>query len=662
MAPQLALGPRRRAGAVEFALHAAARAAVWIDCYEIGGAEPLRSLELEPDDGAPEPFRLWRGASGDLPEAFEYLVRVDGGPPLLDPYAPGLSGGESWGRSDDALAPGVGRRYRGLCVAQAPPRLDVSRPAVAAADRVVYELHVRGFTRHPSSRVARPGTYAGVIEKIPYLRELGVTSVELMPVAEFDETENPRRDPRTGERLFNFWGYSPVSFFAPKAAYAASREPGAAEAELRELVDACHAAGLEVILDVVFNHTAEGGGGAGDPLHGLRALDATGYYLTAPGSGAPLDVTGCGNSVNCNHPVTARLILDALRSWVRRFGVDGFRFDLAAVFFRGQRGEPLERSPLAEAIAEDPELAGRLLIAEPWDATGYRPAAGFPAPWLEWDGEFRDAVRRHVGGIVREPRPLALRLAGAGPDAGRTPAARAVRFAACHDGRPLADVVAYRHKHNQANGEGNRDGWDGEVAWNGGVEGATGDAGLTARRERQVLALLALVAAAPGTAQLTAGDERGRTQWGNSNAWCRDDEIGWLLWTPHDTAERRRAFVAELLRARRRLGLARTPASAALVAPYRGATSGSVAEDAAFALLRREENGELHLVAANPTDRAVEIPLPASPAGMSWKMAIATALPGSRGDSALGITLELAAGAVALLVAEASAPASGEGA
>jgi len=598
---------------------------VRVDCYEVGGAEPVRSLALEPD-----------------------------------PYAPDLSGGEQWGRSDDLLAPGVGRRYRGLCPAPRSARAAGRRPAVATAERVVYELHVRGFTRHASSGVERPGTYAGVVEKIPYLRELGVTSIELLPVAEFDETENPRRDPRTGERLLNFWGYSPVSFFAPKAGYATSRRPGAAAGELRELVDACHAAGLEVILDVVFNHTAEGAGGAGDPLHGFRGLDPHAYYLTAPGSGASLDVTGCGNTVNCNHPVTSRLIRDALRAWVRDYDVDGFRFDLAAVFFRGRRGEHLERSPLAEAIASDPELAGRLLIAEPWDATGFRPAAGFPAPWLEWDGEFRDAVRRHVGRIVRDPRPLALRLAGTGPDAGRTPAARAVRFAACHDGRPLADVVAYREKHNQGNGEGNRDGWDGEVSWNGGVEGATTDAALSARRDREVLALLALVAAAPGTFQLTAGDERGGTQWGNSNAWCRDDEIGWVLWTPHETAERRRAFVAELLGARRRLGLGNTPEASALLTPFRGAAGAELDEEGAFALLRREEDGGFRLVAANLSHREVELPLPIPSAGGAWRVEIATdpAL-GSGADP--GETLELAAGCVALLAPEPGAGSGGKG-
>jgi len=575
---------------------------------------------------------------------------VDGGEPLLDPYAPSLAGGEVWGRSDDAIAPGVGRRYRGLVVPTAAGRAPTPRPEIAPEDRVIYELHVRGFTRHPSSGVERPGTYAGVVEKLPYLRDLGVTSIELLPVAEFDETENPRRDPATGERLLNFWGYSPVSFFAPKAGYAVSREPGAAEEELRDLVDACHRAGLEVLLDVVFNHTAEGGGGAGDPLHAFRGLDSAAYYLISPVSGAPLDVTGCGNTVHCNHPVAQRLILDALRSWTRRFGVDGFRFDLAAVFFRGHRGQTLDRSPLAEAIAADPELAGRLLIAEPWDATGFRPASGFPAPWLEWDGEFRDAARRFVGRIERDAGPVARRLAGIGPDAGRTPAARAVRFVACHDGRPLADVVAYREKHNFANGESNRDGWDGEVAWNGGVEGPTSDPALAARREREVRALLTLVAAAPGSVQLTSGDERGRTQRGNTNVWCRDDELGWVLWTPHEEAEARRSFVSEALAARRRLGLGRTPAATARLAPFDSAESSALGDGGPFALLRREADGARRLVAANPTLLEAELPLPASPRDGSWRIELAT----DRGVAirGAGASLEMPAGSVALLAGD----------
>ncbi len=657
---EIGLGPRVRRGAVEFALHADARSSVTVDCFEPGGRSPSRSLELELDDRAPAPFRIWRGSAADLPEKFEYVVRVDHGPPLLDPYAPCLAGGEVWGRSDDALAPGVGRRYRGLFLPTAPRGgLEaVARPRVDLSERVIYELHVRGFTRHPSAGVAQPGTFAGLVEKIPYLQELGITTVELLPVFEFDETENPRRDPRSGERRLNFWGYSPVSFFAPKAAYAVSEEPGAAVAELQRLVDELHRAELEVVLDVVFNHTAEGAGATGDPLHGWRGLDASAYYIAAPGSSAALDLTGCGNTVNTNHPVTSRLILDALREWVRVYGVDGFRFDLAAIFFRGSRGEPLVRSPLAEAIAEDPELRDLLLIAEPWDATGFRPSAGFPAPWHEWDGEFRDELRRHVGGLARGPAQLASRLAGLGPGAGRTPPGRAIRFAACHDGRPLEDVVAYESKHNEGNGEGNRDGWNGEVAWNGGIEGPTTDPALLARREDEVLALLTLLASAPGTLQLTAGDERGRSQRGNTNAWCRDDEIGWVVWTPHEVAEKRRRFVARMIQARRAMGLGACPESSAILGPWREPGAAGIEGESVFALLRREAGGSLRLVASNPTDEPVTLPLPAVPVGARWSIRFhsgclpAPALPPERDAS----TLELPARAVALLATESVSP------
>jgi isoamylase len=497
------LGFQRRGAGGSFAVHAAAVDGVEVEVFAPGGETPFLRLPLALEEH-PE-LLVWRGRAAQLPERFEYSVRVDGGPPLVDPYARQLAGGEIWGRSDDLLAPGVGRRYRGL-VAEAPfDWQGVERPAIDPAQRVIYELHVRGFTRHPSSGVAHPGTYRGVIEKIGYLRDLGVTTVELLPVAEFDETENPRTNPDTGERLLNFWGYSPVSFFAPKAGYATDSTPGAAANELMELVRELHRSGLEVILDVVLNHTGEGAGGATDPLHSWRGFDELAFYLVDTESGEALDFTGCGNTVQVNHPVTRRLILDALRHWSEVYRVDGFRFDLAGAFFRGEGGEPLERSPLVEAIAADPVLSRRLLFAEPWDARGFAPPNGFPEPWRVWDGELRDEIRRWVGGREGDPRPLARRLAGVGSLAIGVPAARTVRFAACHDGRPLADVVAYAGKHNRANGEENRDGWDGEVAWNGGVEGPTEDRALRAARAREIRALLALLAVSPGTLLLGAG-------------------------------------------------------------------------------------------------------------------------------------------------------------
>jgi len=650
-AGSLRFGARRERGVTHFAIHARAAHGVALDLFEAGAERAFTTVALERDQSEPEPFSVWRTELRGLPERFEYLYRVDGGAALIDPYAPVLSGGEVWGRSQDALGPGIGRRYRGLVVppVASPETARALRPAIDPARRVIYELHVRGFTRHGSSGVARPGTYPGIVEKIPHLLELGVTTVELMPVFEFDETENPRRDPATGARLLNFWGYSPVSFFAPKAAFAADPSPGAAARELAALVDELHRAGLEVVFDVVYNHTAEGGGGAGDPAHSWRGLDARAYYLGDPATGRALDLTGCGNTVNLNHPVTRRLVLDSLRHWVEAYGVDGFRFDLAAVLYRGDRGQPLERSPLVEEIGADPLLAGRLLIAEPWDATGFSPAAGFPAPWLEWDGEMRDALRRFAGGLEPDPRPLARRLGGRGPQGGRLPAGRAVRFVACHDGRPLADVVAFARKHNEANGEGNRDGWDGEVAWNGGVEGPSDDPEIAARRAREVRLLLALLAAAPGAIQLTAGDELGRTQRGNTNAWCQDNEIGWVTWpgprppaagagTSDRSARALAAYVSKLLQLRKRLAPLLT-GSSALIEPLRASGADPSLELLAlpsFLMLRTGGGGEeAWLLAVNAGAEARRFPLPRAPAGRAWRLRVDTAR-GPGGEVDLG--------------------------
>jgi glycogen operon protein len=624
-----ALGFERRGAGGRFAVHAAATREVAVDLFLPGAARPFESVSLTADPAAAAPFRIWRAEASRLPHRFEYLLRVDGGAPLVDPYARQLAGGETWGRSDDALAPGVGRRYRGLVDERPFDWEGVERPRVADGERVIYELHVRGFTRHASAGVAHPGGYLGVVEKIDYLRELGVTTVELMPVAEFDETENPRRNPRSGERLLNFWGYSPVSFFAPKAAYASAPEPGRAALELREMVRELHRAGLEVIVDVVLNHTAEGAGGATDPTHSWRGLDPAAYYLLDPASGAPLDFTGCGNTVNVNHPVTRRLIVDALRHWCDFYRVDSFRFDLAAVFFRGERGETLARSPLVEAIAADPVLRERLLIAEPWDARGFSPPGGFPAPWREWDGEFRDGLRRWVAGFERDPRPLARRLAGLGPQGGAVPAARAVRFAACHDGRTLADVVAYAAKRNLDNGEENHDGWGGEVAWNGGVEGPAADPALQAVRARELRALVALLAAAPGTLQLTAGDERLRSQRGNNNAWCQDNEIGWVDWTVQAEGEQFRTFLRRLLRLRRDWLREPEARRAALVEPFtEPGERGLIGPGSAFLLLAANARLEpLWCVAANSGAAAVRFPMPGSPSGGRWRLRLDTARP-----------------------------------
>jgi len=621
------LGFERGVSGDRFAIHARAERAVELELFELGAAAPFRTVDLVPDPVAPAPWMLWTADLDELPAEFEYAVRVDGGPRLLDPYAPLLAGGEIWGRSQDALAPGVGRAYRGLVVDDEFDWRGVEPPQVDPERRVVYELHVRGFTRSPSSGVSRPGSLLGLIEKIPYLVELGVTTVELMPLFEFDETANPRTNPANGERLVNFWGYSPVSFFAPKAGFASEPLPGAVRQELKELVRELHRAGLEVVLDVVYNHTAEGAGGSLDPVIGFRALDEAGYYLLDGARREPIDLTGCGNTVNCNHPVTRRLIVDSLRHWSEEYRVDGFRFDLAGVFFRNAVGMKVARSPIVEQIAADPVIGRRWLSAEPWDATGFTPENGFPLPWQVWDGELRDALRSFAGGLAGDPRPLARRLAGLGAQGGRMPAERSVRFVACHDGLPLADVVAYERKHNEANGEGNHDGWSGEVSWNGGVEGESDDPKLLAVRERQVKLLAALWAATPGTLLLGCGDERLRTQSGNNNAWCQDNEIGWIDWTPDERGEAFRRLVRGLLELRRASLLGPGARRSALVEPYLAGAEGP-AGGAAFLMVHSAGVAEPSwIVAANPGAAAAQFPLPVSVQGRRWRLRLDTARP-----------------------------------
>jgi glycogen operon protein len=573
----------------------------------------------------------WSTEVAGLPTLFEYAFRVDGGPELIDPYARLLRGGEIWGdRSWEARGLPF-RPYRALWSerrAEVPGSDRPPRPAVRDGERLIYELHVRGFTRHESSAVTRPGSYLGLVEKIPYLRSLGVTTVELLPIFEFDETENFRRNPVTGERLVNFWGYSPITFFAPKRSYAAGSAAGAELDELVLLVDELHRAGMEIVLDVVFNHTAEGGGGDRDPLRSFRALAADVYYLRDAAKGRPFDCTGCGNTVSTNHPVVRRMILDSLRYWAGEFGVDGFRFDLASVFYRGLSGEKLELSPIVHEIGADPLLAGRLLVAEPWDISGFSPPHGFPPPWKEWNGAFRDTLRRYVRGDEVSARTLALRLGGS-PD--RVPSGGAVRaagstidFVACHDGFTLEDLVSYERKRNEANGEENQDGSSFNLSSNHGVEGATAAPEIAALRERQVRNFLALLFLTRGTPMLLSGDERGRTQQGNNNAWCQDNPVGWLDWTLEK--DDRVEIVRRLAALRRELAAVPLDRHSEL-SPFAILTATLPASSgrAAILLFRAETDADPDLaLALNPTDFAARLPVPRARSSRPWKLAIDT--------------------------------------
>ena len=397
----------------------------------------------------------------------------------------------------------------------------------SSSQTIVYEMHVRGFTKDPSSGLpeATRGTYSGVIEKIPYLQELGVTAVELMPVFQFDALDCP-----TGH--VNYWGYAPVSFFAPHQAYSSRQDPLGPVDEFRDMVKALHRAGIEVILDVVFNHTAEGDDHG--PTLCFRGFEDRAYYLLEGPQSRYANYTGCGNTLNANHPVVRRLIEDSLHYWVQEMHIDGFRFDLASVLSRDLNGYPLPNPPILWDIESDPVLAGTKLIAEAWDAAGlYQVGSFIGDAWKEWNGRFRDDVRSFLRGDDGSVGKIADRLLGSPEVYGhkQREAEASINFVSCHDGFTLNDLVTYNQKHNEANGEGNRDGGDDNRSWKCGVEGPTDDPSIEKLRNRQVKNFLTLTMLSLGIPMILTGDEVRRTQCGNNNAYCQDDESSWFDWT-----------------------------------------------------------------------------------------------------------------------------------
>ena len=452
--------------------------------------------------------------------------RFDPSQALLDPYARAIAGRETWGASPDwgRLGP-----YRGRLVFDDFDWGDDRPLETPIEDLVIYEMHVRGFTRHPSSGVKFPGTFAGIRDKVPYLKELGVNCIELMPIYEFDEFENSRPSPVRGAPLLNYWGYSTVGFFAPKAGYAATGKIGMQVDELKALVKEMHRNGIEVFLDVVFNHTSEGN--ERGPTISFRGIDNKTYYMLTS-DGHYFNFSGTGNTLNCNHPVVRSLVLDCLRYWVTEYHIDGFRFDLASVLGRDPMGAPLSNPPLLETLAFDPVLARCKLIAEAWDAGGLYQVGRFPGygRWAEWNGKYRDCIRRFLKGDADQIGEMAQRLLGSPDLYGRRGATTSVNFVTCHDGFTLHDLVSYNSKHNEANGEDNRDGSDDNHSWNCGAEGPTTDPAINRLRRQQQKNALALLLVSEGVPMLLMGDEVGRSQGGNNNAYCLDDESNWLDW------------------------------------------------------------------------------------------------------------------------------------
>ncbi len=487
--------------------------------YRVGDVFAVRVMGLNPNV-------IEYGYRLDGPHDPTHGHRFDPSCILLDPYARAIGGREVWGKQFD---PDNMYQHRAKILGNSFNWENDRQLRTPIEDIVIYEMHVRGLTKHESSGVEHPGTFAAIQQRIPYFKELGVNCIELMPMFEFDEFENSRTCQDTGEQLLNYWGYSPVAFFAPKAGYAASDAPGGEVAEFKALVKALHENGIEIILDVVFNHTAEGN--ERGPSISFKGIDNAIYYILTP-EGYYYNFSGTGNTFNCNHPRVRRMILDCLRYWVAEYHVDGFRFDLASIMTRDVNGMPLPDPPLLREIVDDPVLSGTKLIAEPWDADGLYHLGSFPAygRWAEWNGFYRDTLRKFLKGDMGQVGDMGQALLGS-PNLypGRGPIAT-INFVTAHDGFTLMDLVSYDSKHNESNCEKGDSGSNNNNSWNCGCEGPTDDPQVNALRHRQIKNAIALLMVSQGTPMLLMGDELGRSQQGNNNAYCQDTEVSWMDW------------------------------------------------------------------------------------------------------------------------------------
>jgi isoamylase len=495
---------------------------------------------------------------------------------------------------------------------------------------VIYETHVRGFTIHPSSGAEHTGTYRGLMEKIPYLQELGITAVELMPVHEFNENQLSGVNPQTGKRLRNYWGYDPVSFFAPKASYASAGGFGQQKLEFKEMVLALHAAGIELILDIVFNHTAEGN--ELGPTLCFRGIDNAIFYMLAPNLRHYQDYTGTGNTINANHPVVRDHIMDALRYWVVEMHVDGFRFDLASVLGRDETGKLLANAPLLEQIAEDPILRDVKIIAEAWDAAGAYEVGSFSEQrWAEWNGHYRDDVRRFWRGDDGMLGLFASRICGSADiysKSGKGPES-SINFVTSHDGFTLNDLVSYRDKHNQANGENNEDGTNANFSKNYGAEGETADAGIETLRLCQIKNFLLTLMISRGVPMLLGGDEFRRTQKGNNNAYCQDNETSWYDWSLLEQHQEIYRFTREMIAFRLAHQILSkeqfyTTAEIQWFAPQGGLPDWADSQAKQFACLVQEDEQQWLFLMFNSGDDAINFCLPAMSSKARWYQVIDT--------------------------------------
>ena len=547
---------------------------------------------------------------------------------LLDPYARAVTGQSKWGvqLSDDSFY--KARVVHDDFVWNAP-----RQKMAPLQDCVIYELHVRGFTQHESAGVTHCGTFAGIMEKIPYLQDLGINAVELMPVFEFDETRGMREV--NGETLLDYWGYNPVSFFAPNPSYSAEIEYNREGTELKRLIRSLHDHGIRVIFDVVFNHTAEGD--ERGPFFSFKGIDNNVYYMLTP-DGKYYNFSGCGNTLNCNHPMVRDLILNCLRYWTVAYHVDGFRFDLASILGRDEQGAPMNNPPLLESLAYDPILSASDLIAEAWDAGGLYQVGSFPNwnRWSEWNGRYRDDLRSFLKGDAGYAMAAAMRIIGS-PDL-YPPDERAsasINFITCHDGFTMYDLYAYNTKHNEGNGWNNTDGSDDNRSWNCGAEGESDDPQVCALRRQMIRNAITVLMCSRGTPMFLAGDEFCNTQFGNNNAYCQDNLISWLNWDMRRKHADMHAYFRFLIHYRHAHPILRkdtAPCSADL--PFislHGTLPWNSDYDAQTRVIgvmyagRKEDEDDIIYLGINAYWERVEVRLPALPKDMRWTVVCDTA-------------------------------------
>lgn len=529
--------------AVNFSLNSAHATSCTLVLFQKGAQKPFIEIKL------PASFRTGDNFAITVlnlePETIEYGFRLDGPYDkakgllfdskkiLMDPYGKAVTGHDTWGTFD---YPSSDYKLRSCLPSAAEydweDDVPLHRPL---QDAIIYEAHVRSFTKHASSKVTAPGTYGGIIEKIPYLKELGINTIELLPIFDFNEREF---DNQPEKKILNMWGYSPISFFAPKNSYCTVIDKET-KITLKDLVKVLHQNGIEVILDVVYNHTTEAAvnGKGKHAIYSFRGIDGPTYYMLC-NDGSDMNLSGCFNTLNCAHPTVSSLILDSLRYWVTEYHVDGFRFDLAPILSYGTDGQPQKRPPLLEAIADDPILAHTKLIAEPWDAVGLYQLGTFPGPkrWQEWNDRYRNTLRGYLRGEALAGKDLIKRMQGS-PDvfaqhknSADKDATASINFVTCHDGFTLMDLFSYKEKHNLSNGDQNRDGSDWNISQNCGIEGPTYDPVIMRQRKQGIKNALTILLTSRGVPMLLAGDEFGNSQQGNNNSFCQDNAIGWLNW------------------------------------------------------------------------------------------------------------------------------------